>query len=148
MAILHGKKSHIWWDSETTDTEMVFGQSWTLSVTHDIAESTSMQDTWKTYWTGFQDWTATVNCLLPLEGSPLPLETDGTPLSIGDVTTARLELYVIYDTVPETDVFVLLYGEAFVSGIEYGGAAGGVGTVNYTFQGSGQMQWASGATRP
>lgn len=146
MAILHGKNANIYWDSQTTDTLVAEGQSWSLDITHEVAEATAMGATWKTYWTGFQGWTATVNCLLPLGGSSLPLETDGTPLSLGDQTTARLELYVVWDTV--TPLYSVLYGEAFVSGIEYGAATDSVGTVTYTFQGSGQMQWASGAARP
>lgn len=143
MAILHGKSSNIYWDSQTTDTNVAGGQSWTLEVTHAVTESTAMGDTWKTYWTGFQDWTATVNCLLPIAGSSIPLEGDATPLSIGDQTTARLELYLVWDAT--TPAYTTLYGEAFVSGIEYGASVDGVGTVTYTFQGSGQMVWAASA---
>jgi len=143
MAILHGKSANIYWDSQTTDTLVAEGQSWTLDVTREVAEATAMQATWKTYWTGFQDWTVVVNCLLPIAGSSIPLEGDGTPLSIGDQTTARLELYLVWDTV--TPAYTTLYGEAFVSGIVYGATVNGIATVTYTFQGSGQIVWAASA---
>lgn len=146
MSILHGKDGNVYWDSQGTDTVVTQIQSWSLDVTHDIAEATSMQDTWKTYRTGFQDWTASVVCLLPLAGGDLPVEADGTPQSLGDVTAARLELYVVWDT--GTPLYKLLYGNGFVTGIEYGSDRNEAPTITYTFQGSGQMQWASGAARP
>lgn len=144
MAILHGKLANVYWDSQGTDTELQHCQSWTLDVTHDIAETTSMQDTWKTYYTGFQDWTATVTCLKPLGGTDTPVETDGTPFSLGDSTAARLELYLKYDT----GVYTVIYGNGFVDGIDISAPVDGVSTVIYTFKGSGQMQWATGAARP
>lgn len=146
MSILHGKTGNVYWDSQGTDTVITQIQSWDLDVTHDIAETTSMQDTWKTYRTGFQNWTASVICLLPLAGGDLPVEADGTPQSLGDVTAARLELYVVWDT--GTPLYVSLYGDGFVTGIEYGANSEGVGTVTYAFQGSGQMQWDSDSARP
>ena len=149
MAILHGKAANVYWDSQVTDTVIQFCQNWTLDVTHDVTDTTSMQDTWKTYFTGFQDWTAAVTGYLPLGGSDLPMEGDATPQSLGQVgvaTTARLELYVIWDTV--TPLYTSLYGEGWCTGIEYGADANGTATVTYTFQGTGQIQWDTGTERP
>lgn len=151
MAILHGKKANVYWDSQVTDTPIQFCQNWSLDVTHDVTDTTSMQDTWKIYFTGFQDWNATVTGYLPLGGSDLPMEGDGTPQSLGQVgtaTSARLELYVVWDTVAAPDVYTSLYGEAWCTGIEYGTDANGIAIVTYTFQGTGQIQWDTGDTRP
>ena len=73
MALVHGKQAKIYWDADDTDTNLLHGQSWSLDATHDVAEITSMQDSWRTYAGGFRDWTATVECLSPLAGNDIDL---------------------------------------------------------------------------
>ena len=142
MAIMHGKTADIYWDSQGTDTNLDHGQSWSLDVSHDVAEKTSMQDTWKTYLGGFRDWTATVTCLLDTTGTDISYDP-GDPNGMCD-TEARLELYLVYAANDYKD----LYGLALCTGIEIGADANDIPTVTYTFQGVAQLSWHSGAARP
>lgn len=142
MAIMHGKAADIYWDSQGTDTNLDHGQLWGLDVSHDVAEITSMQDTWKTYRGGFRDWTATVTCLLDTTGTDISLNP-GDPNGLCD-TEARLELYLLYSA----GSYISLYGDAICNGIEVGSDANSIPIVTYAFQGVAQMQWASGVARP
>ena len=135
MALMHGKVARIQWDAATTNVNLQHGQSWSLSVTHDVAEVTAMQDTYRTYLTGFQDWTATVECLLDSGGIDIGLGGDD---GLAD-DTVRLELYAIY----ETSNYRGLYGLATCTGISTSGEKDGIVTVSYTFQSNGQLLWYS-----
>ena len=146
MAIIHGKNANVYWDSQGTDTELQHGQSWTLDVTADTEEITSMQDSWRTLKKGFFDWTATVDCLLDSAGQDIPNLAAGEPEGLGELTGARLELYVVYDTV--TPLYTSLYGNGHCTGASVSIDKDGIATVTYTFQGSGAMTWASAAARP
>ena len=139
MGLMHGKSANIYWDTDDTDTELQHGQSWTLDLTHDVAPITSMQDTWKTYQTGFQDWSATVECLLDSGGTDIGLGGDD---GMGD-DECSLELLLVYAT---TD-YKCLYGNAFCTGVSPGVDKDGAATVTYTFQGSAQLQWDSDTAR-
>jgi hypothetical protein len=145
MAILHGKNANIYWDSGGTDTNLTQGQSWNCDITHAIAEVTDMQDTWKTYLGGFQDWTASVVCLLPAAGSDISLDSGNDPNGMADVA-AQLELYFVWDT--GTPLYKCVYGDAICNGISFSGDAESAPLVTYSFQGSGQIQWDTGAARP
>jgi len=144
MALMHGKEANIYWDSQGTDTLVEHGQSWTFDATHDTAEITSMQDTWKKFAGGFVDWTATVECLLAKAGTDVPIVI-GDPNGMGDVK-ARLELYCVWDTV--TPSYKDYYGECICTGISPGADKDGIATVTYTFQGTGVIAWHSAAARP
>ena len=141
MAVLHGKAANIIWDGADSDTELQHGQSWSVDVSHDVAEITSMQDTWKTYHTGFMDWTATVECLLDSAGDDVGL--DGGDDGMGD-DTCRLELYLVYSA----GVYKGVYGNAICTGVSPTAEKDGVQTVTYTFQGVAQLIWHSGAAVP
>lgn len=143
MAVMHGKLAAIYWDSQGTDTNLQFGQLWNIDMSGDVAEITSMQDTFKTYHKGFIDWTANVTCLLDAtNGVEIPFET-GDPNGMGDVT-ARLELYLVFDT----GDYKSLYGECVCNGIASEADKDGIVMVTYTFQGSGEVSWDTGAGRP
>ena len=109
MSLMHGKAANIYWDGDDSDTELQHGQSWSMDVTHDVAEITSMQDTWKTYQTGFQDWTASVECLLDSAGTDIGLGGDD---GMGD-DEVYLELLVVY----AASDYKSLYGLAICNGV-------------------------------
>ena len=135
MAVIHGKRANIIWDGAVSDTELQHAQSWSCDISHDIAEITAMQDTWKTFLTGFQDWTATAECLLDSGGLDIGL---GGNDGMGD-DIVRLELYAIY----ETNNYRGLYGNAICTGNSVSGDKDGSVTVTYTFQGVAQLLWYS-----
>lgn len=145
MAILHGKAANIYWDSGGTDTNLTQGQNWSVDATHDVAEKTGMQDTWKTYIGGFRDWTASVTCLLPLAGSDISVDSGNDPNGMADVK-AQLELYLVWDT--GTPLYKCVYGNAVCNGISFSADKDSIATVAYSFQGSGRLQWDTGAARP
>jgi len=142
MSLVHGKTANILWDAENDSTELQHGQTWTADVSQDVAEITSMQDTWQTFTGGFLDWTATVDCLLDSAGVDIAYAT-GSPNEMGDVA-AKLELYFVYDT----GDYKAIYGDAICTGVSTGEDKDGIATVSYTFQGSGACAWHSGAAEP
>lgn len=139
MAALHGKQAHIYWDAEGGGGRTVVdnGQSWSLTATHEAAEITSMQDTWKTFTGGFCDWTATVTVLYDSGGNDVALTDLGT--------SATLELYLVYDAA--TPSYKMLYGSAFVTQVSPKMDASGIAEVTYEFQGTPgtTLAWYSGA---
>lgn len=141
MALMHGKEAKIYWDADDTDTNLQHGQSWSADIEHNVAEVTSMQDTWKTYLTGFQDWTATVTCLLDSGGVDIGIGGDD---GFAD-DECRLELYFWWEAATK---FRCIYGSAICNGLSVGADKDGIPTVTYTFQGAAQLQWHSGATEP
>ncbi len=142
MALFHGKQAKIYWDADDTDTNLLHGQNWSIDITHDVADITAMQDSWRTFYGGFRDWTATVECLLPAAGANIGLGGDD---GMGD-DECNLELYLRWDS--GTPSYTALYGLAICNGESFGFDKDGIPTVTYTFQGIGQLQWSSGATGP
>ena len=69
MALMHGKQGNVQWDAGVARQTLAYVQSWSVDVTLDVEEITSMQDTWRSYLGGFRDWTATVTTLLPDDGT-------------------------------------------------------------------------------
>ncbi len=67
MAAIHGKAGTVTFPSLTPINCL----SWTIDINVDTAEITDMADTWKTYLTGFKDWTATVEALTDSAGSDI-----------------------------------------------------------------------------
>lgn len=143
MALFHGKKASIYWDSQGVDTELQHAQSWSLTATKDTVEVTAMKDTWKTYLSGNTDWTATVTCLTDTTGTDITLNNAGAPDGLGQ-KTARLELYFLYSI----SDYKSLFGNAICTGISENTDVNGVGTVTYSFQGYGQLLWDTGIGRP
>lgn len=145
MSQFHGKMANVYWDCSATDTELAHGQSWNLELTHDVAETTAMQDTWETFVGGYTDWTATVECLLDSAGTSVPLATGGVE-ALGEGTPAKLELYFIYDSV--TPSYKCVYGSAICTGISSVNSKDGVGKVTYNFKGTGTLAPFSDAILP
>lgn len=144
MALMHGKLGRIEWDAETTRTQLTLAQSWTCDVSQDIAEITSMGDTWKTYLGGFSDWTATAECLLDDGGQIIPWALDGD----SDAATqgfadkkAYLELYLKYQATGHE--YRMVFGECICNGITMSTDKDGIATITYTFQGVDMLAWDS-----
>lgn len=144
MAIIHGKEGNVKWDASVVRQDFTKVQSWSLSVVTDVAEQTGMQDTWRTFLTGFTDWTATVEALLDSDGLDITLTT-GNPNGMGDVPAA-LELYINWDT--GTPQYVALFGNAICTGSTINSEKDGVITATYTFQGSGVITYQDAGTVP
>ena len=89
MAAFHGKAGSVTFDS--TGTADVI--NWTLNVTSDVAETTSMTDTYKSYLAGFKDWTATVEALLPTGGSEPTIADIGSTVKTLVLDTATGTAY-------------------------------------------------------
>jgi len=118
MAAFHGK------GGSATFTDLVFEIiSWSIDATADMAEATDMGDTWKTYLAGFNDWTATVECVLPTGGF---ITTLGTTLGSTD-------------TLAITSGGKIYSGTAFCTGVSPSGDKDDIGKLTYTFQGSGAL---------
>ncbi len=142
MAVMAGKDGKVIWDAAATDIGLTHVQSWSCTYTHDIAEITSMQETYRTYFTGHQDWTATAECLLPTGALQIPLGSTVTGLGMVD-DTCQLELYFHHETGTK---FRAVYGEAICTGESIGETADGIATITYAFQGNGQLQWYTSST--
>lgn len=144
MALMHGKTGRIEWDASAARQQQEHAQSWSVDATHDVAEITSMGDTWKTYLGGFRDWTATIECLLDSAGTDISLDP-GDPNGFAD-TEAYLELYFVYDT--GTPSYKGLYGQAICTGVSVTNDENDIAKVSYTFQGVSVLAWHSGAALP
>lgn len=148
MALMAGKDAYMVWDQAASNLNIQYGQNWNCTVSRTVVEITSMQDSWRTYHTGHQDWTATVIGLLPFTaGSP----DKGTDIVIGGDDgmgddECRLTLYFNYDT--GTPTYQAVYGTAICTGISISTPAEDMCIVTYAFQGVDQLQWYSGATVP
>ncbi len=144
MAFLHGKNAKILWDAENNSTTLTHGQSWSAEATQDTAEITEFGSSWRTFLGGFNDWTATVECLLPQAGAEITYDV-GDPNGLGDVE-AKLELYFLWDS--GTPAYRAVYGSCICTGKAVGADKDGIATVTYTFQGTAVLAWHSGAAEP
>jgi hypothetical protein len=68
MAVYTGSGVKVTYGAGATDLDAT---SWTLESTIDLVENTKLGATFKTYTTGFKDWTATAECILKTESTPL-----------------------------------------------------------------------------
>ncbi len=145
MALLHGKVAKVMWDSQGVDTAVELGQNWTLDATFDVVNITDMGDVWETFEGGFQDWTATVECLLDSAGIDVDfaVNDNGKAAGMGD-TAARLELYLIY----AASNYHSVYGNCVCTGVSPSGSTDDACKVTYTFQGSGTLVWDEDTSRP
>jgi len=139
MALMHGKLGNVQWDCAEARQTLAYVQSWSCDVSMDVADTTSMQDTWRTFLGGFRDWTATVTTLLPNDGTDITL-AGGDPNGFAD-TEAYLELYFKFDST--NTEWRMLFGEAICTGIDHGVDAQGIPTSTYTFQGVSILMWDS-----
>jgi hypothetical protein len=144
MAFYHGKEGSVKWDASVTRKDFDSIQSWSLSSSVDVAESTIMGDTWKSYLAGFKDWTATVTAINDSTGLDIGLAT-GDPNGLGDAP-AKLELYIRYSA--SSPKYIVLYGSCICTGISPSLDKDGIGMATYTFQGTDTITWASSDALP
>ena len=103
-------------------TTITFITDWSIDMTIDVAESTSMNqgDDYKTYLGGFPDWTATVTSRLDDAGF--------------DCTINQAASLII--TAKSGDTFT---GNAICTGINPSADKDDVAALTYTFQGNGAL---------
>ncbi len=142
MAFMSGKNGKIIWDADDTDVGLSYAQNWTCTYTHEVAEITSMQDTWRTYYTGSQDWTATAECLLVATGTEIPIGSADGGLGMAD-DECMLELYFHHEVGVK---FRAVYGNAICTGISITDPVDGIVTLTYSFQGIDHLKWYSSNT--
>jgi len=142
MALMHGKNALIKWDQDASNTTLQYGQSWSVDATHDVVGITSMGDSWETFLGSWKDWTATVECLKPIDGVDIGLGGDD---GLAD-DECRLALYLVYDTA--TPTYRVVYGSAICTGVSVTLDKDDVAKVTYSFQGVGVLTWHSGAAVP
>lgn len=119
MAAFHGKGGSASFSGLTPITLT----SWSVTATAEISEATAMGDTWKSYLTGYKDWTATAECLL-----------DGTGPDIGVLgSSATLTLTAA------SSGNHYYSGTAICTNIGSSADKGDVAKVSYQFQGSGTL---------
>ena len=137
MSLMHGKNGRIEWDAAVARTQLMLAQSWNCDVTMDVADTTAMGSTWRTFLGGFLDWTASVTTLLPDDGTDILL-VEGDPNGWADAD-AYLELYFHYDDT--LDEYRMLFGECICTGIALGVDLNGIPTSTFTFQGVSVLAW-------
>ena len=145
--IMSGKTGKVVWNAEdgVSDVDIQYIQSWTVDYTADVAETTSMGDTWKTYLAGHRGWTATVECNAPGAAPDVPYISneggEGTQ-GLGDVWEDTDPTYL--------KVFIeLWFGDSASDGLIYGPAIANriahntdmtdIIKVTYEFQGNGEI---------
>ena len=143
MAVFHGKSGQVNWDVGGTEDEIENVKDFTVTIGVDVAEATTMSDTYKTYTVGYTDWTATVTCLLDSAGLNVPIAGAGTS-PLGDSASATLELELESSQV----TYGILHGTAFCVDISVSQDANDNPTVTYSFQGNGTLTWATSDPSP
>lgn len=150
MAMFHGKTGNIYWDE--SQLNISHGQSWTCEAVVDVAETTSFQDSWKSYLSGVKDWTATIECKADDSGPQIPFTTAGGVSGLGEDNATlmadnqnTLELFLVWDTSGNTQ-YVCLYGQAVVTGIAHTVGVDDVETLTYSFQGTGTLAFFDSTT--
>jgi len=133
MALVHGKDGFVVVNGTDYEEIILNVQRWSLTVNHNIVETTSMGDDWKTYLTGLQDWGAVVECLANSDSMEPGFDTNG--LGHKEVS---LQLYLT----PAGEGIYGLVGDAICTGAMIGSNLDNAATVVYTFQGVDQMQWS------
>jgi hypothetical protein len=125
MAAFHGKGGEAWFNSAEA-TEVM---KWTIQATADVAETTSMQATngYKTYVTGFFDWSATAE-----------VEVDGLAWDYSTEfgVTYALSFHGGAAAASEAQKYT---GLAMLVGMDFDLDKEGVGVVTYSFVGNGAL---------
>jgi len=127
MAVFHGKRGAGSFTGLTFDII-----SWTLTVTADMAGSSVMDNSalgatkhWKGYVSGHKDWTAVIECVLPLAG-------------MGAMTVCGTEAEL---TITIVDTGARIYkGNAICTGIGPSASATSLGACTLSFQGTDQLE--------
>lgn len=126
MAAFHGKRASGTFSGLTLEIT-----SFTIDATVDTVDATVMDPTalaagthWKTYVIGFKDWTATIDCILPLAGIGLTALGTESELTL-DMTVTGGRLYK---------------GNAICTGISPATGADAGGTCTLSFQGTDQLE--------
>ncbi|MCP4567639.1 MAG: hypothetical protein GY841_08675 [FCB group bacterium] len=125
MAAIHGKGGSITFTG-LTPVEVT---SWSADASVDMAEISAMGDSWKTYYPGLKDWTATVELIWD-DGWDA---TDTTSL-LGTTATLVLEMIDAEDNIE---------GTAYCTGMSVNAGIDGVVTATFNFQGSGALAWGA-----
>ena len=140
MPMFNGKTGNIYWNDGALN--ILNGQNWTLDAVVDVAETTSFQDTWKTYLAGVKDWTATVECNAEGALPQIPFTTAGGISGLGEddatlkaADEMQLELYLVF----AAGNYVALYGDAVCIGISHTVDVADVNKLTYSFQGFGTL---------
>jgi hypothetical protein len=118
MAAVHGKSG----TCSFTGLAAMTVYSWSIDVQADVAESTVMGGTWKTFLAGFPSWTATCECQMPSTGVTVAA-IGGAEAALSFQTTGGLGFT----------------GNAISTGISPGLDKDGIASVSFTFQGSGAL---------
>lgn len=123
MAALHGK------GGSATFTGLTFELlSWSFNGTADVAESTVMGSSTKTYLPGYIDFTATCECVLPAGGMGVIGSVLGSAATLVLKHAAGGKMYTCTYTTAGTG--------AICTGMGATSSKDGVATCTYTFQGS------------
>lgn len=156
MSMFHGKNGKVVWNAEdgASDVDIQHVLSWNFDAVSEVAETTAMTDTWKTFVGGFKSWTATVECNADDAGPDVSLSTNET-------TTSNQEqgLGATWDDTnasPQTKVFLelwfttaatngIIYGPAICTGISHSQDKDDIAKATYTFQGNGQCLFVNDA---
>ena len=145
MAAFHGKDGRVYWDTkDASEVTVQHITSWNVDATSDTAESTEMGSTWKSYTSGFKDWTATVEAYLDSAGADIPITTSGDTAGLGDVydadgTTKVKAEFWFGDAIGDG----YLTGDCVCTGVSYNQTKDDNVTVTYTFQGNGTLSYAT-----
>lgn len=135
MASYHGKDGSVSWINATAIDTVT---SWSITTAADMAETTSMEnsanpsdiDGYKTYITGFLEWSASVEAIVDTTGLYPDLDNtgiedrDGAALILHGGTTASARKFT---------------GNAICTGITTSLESGDVVKVTYNFIGSGTL---------
>jgi len=119
MAALHGKGGSASFTGLTMEV-----LSWSANATADVDESTVMGSATKTYLAGYNDWTASVECVLPAAGMGVIGTVLGSSATLTLNTAAGGRKYS---------------GTAICTGISPASSKDGKGTCSYNFQGNGAL---------
>ncbi len=146
-AILSGKNGKVVWNAEdgVSDVDVQFIQSWSVEYTADVADTTSMNDTWRTKLAGHKAWTATVECNAPAAAPDVPfISDDGGEGTQGlgdtweDTAPAYLKIFLeLWFGSSASDG--LIYGPAIATRISYNTDMTDIIKVTYEFQGNGEL---------
>ena len=140
MATFHVKNGQVEWDANGGQQVLSNVISWQCSVTSDVAEATAMGDTYKTYTSGFKDWTAQATCRLESGSLEIPLAEGGTE-ALGENTPAKLELW--FDSTAASRG--ILYGSAICVDITVNQESSDNVQVTYSFQGTDTLTFGTSA---
>ncbi len=128
MAAFHGKVGTVSFEAETFLNVV----NWSMNITSDLAESTAMGLSWKTYLAGFKDWTGSAEVLMDHGGL---LATAGST-ALAQIGTAAACIFVASSVIGAAVTFT---ANGFLTDFTINDPSDGVVTMTLTFQGSGSV---------